>query len=311
LFAEEGMTAMHTRQFLTAITAVASLALLEGPGDARAQLLPGAPADGAAKRILEALSVATEGEQLAEANHRTLARWLWLATQDVIKNAMDGLPNAAFLDDCADARWYLERKDGARAAARLRSAQGELAELAEVWAVGPAGEKLAEVLKLAESGDSAALAGIESLASLVRIDPAQTFLENARTQLSEAMAKNAKGYEREALRAAGEAKQSLRSAYLATRLVQVRILTARARLLAQAGSRHRAGWLLGRAGRRLDRGRYMVDGMQSSAIDTIAADISTAREMLRGGKGDAPGKLAEIEAKLTALLAAGCPQPGR
>ncbi|MCX6356081.1 MAG: hypothetical protein NTZ78_14445 [Candidatus Aureabacteria bacterium] len=274
------------------------------PPAARAQYFLSYSGDTASREIRDSLSLLTEVEQAIDTNHRVLARWLLVVTEGMIKNAQGDIPNAVFNSDLASAKTALERKESKKAIRYLGKAKSELDNLSKVWDEGNAGEKMAECLSRAEKGDlQASLANVAELSALVRVDPLQKCIESAISQVREAKAKHAHGYEIEALQALGSAAHSLRRAYLASRLTQAKLIVTHARLMADGGSCRRAAWTLGRAERRLKKGSYMADSAEADAIAKIAADMNDARGAVRERTSDARGKLEQVEAKIIALLA--------
>jgi len=271
---------------------------------AHAQYFLSYAGDTTSREIRDSLSLLAEIEQTIDTNHRVLARWLLGVTEGMIKNVQGDIPNAVFNSDLASAKTALERKESKKAIRYLGKAKSELENLSRVWDEGNAGEKMNECLSRAEKGDlQPSLADVAELSALVRVDPLQKCIESAMSQVRQAKAKHAGGYEIEALQSLGSAAHSLRRAYLASRLTQAKLIVAHARLMANGGSRWRAAWTLGRAERRLRKGSYMADSAEADAIAKIAVDLNDARGAVRERSPDARGKLEQVEAKIIALLA--------
>ncbi|MDD5556191.1 MAG: hypothetical protein PHN82_02960 [bacterium] len=298
-----------TRCGMVAVLAAAGVAAA-APRDARAQFSPFLGGDAVPRRILNALSLVTEGEKVADMDYGRLGRWMWGAAENTVASAAEGLPNAEFRMSLADAKRRLERDDRRRAVRRLDRAGAALGRLAEVWEVGDAPARLDELRGMAERSDRGdAIAALEALAARVRIDPLQRHLDAARADLEEGIARLRKGSGPEAAEAAQEAKRALRRAYFASRVTQAKMILARARILAAGGSRFRAGYLLRRADRKLGRARFMSGEAEGAALAAVGDELRDAREMLRRGEAAAPGKMADAEAMLTALLDGVRPAP--
>jgi len=298
------------RRWSCAAGSAAALIVFVQPGSAGAQYFMSYAGDTTPRRVRDTIYVVTEAEQAIDANHRTIGRWLLSSAQGMLADVYGALPDAAFQERLSDARGYLEKKKNRKATWSVKRAREELQKLASVWNVGDAEAKMAELSALVEKGDSqAALAGIRSLADLVRIDPLQRCLDNAGAQLNVAREKHSKGYEMDAVKAIGQAKYSLRRAYLGSRLTQAKIILAHTRLMLRDGKRCRAGWALWRGARKIRKGSYLADEAEADALTKIAAEIKEARTLMSRESGEASNKLAEIETKISALLGTLQPAP--
>lgn len=271
---------------------------------ARAQYFMSYTGDAASREIRDAISLVAEAEQAIDTNHRVLSRWLLMAAADMIQNVHTDLPNARFRTELAHVRGHLKKDGAARALSSAGAADGELQSLMKVWETGDAREKMKALISHVEKGDvQAAMQGTEALLTLVRVDPLQKCLENAASRVEEARARHDAGYDMEALNALAGAGHSLRRAYLASKLTQVKIFVAYAGRMAERGSWGRARVTLWRAARKLRKGSYMVDSAEADAVTKIAVDLDSARGMLRKNDREGVEKLKEVEVKLVALLA--------
>lgn len=285
---------------------LAAAVCCSGGGTAKAQYFLRYAGDSATRRVRDTLVVVTQAEQSLDTGHRTLADWLFWAAEVMLTDAADALPDADALLGIAVAQCRL-RENQPRKAARALDRVGEaLRCLAAVWDVGDAEPTCAALLALAEKGDStAALAGIPALSASARMEPVRTALDRAGEQIAVARGFLSRGRGAEALKGAGEAKTHLRAGLLGIQLSQAKIFAAHARRMADAGSRRRAGWTLGRASRRLARAGALADGVGADASSKIRDDIAAARRGLRAGE-DQSQALACIEAKIVALLGKCC-----
>jgi hypothetical protein len=291
------------RRWSCAAAFAAALVALAQPGTARAQYFMSYAGDAAACRIRDTITVVTQAEQALDNNHRTIGRWLLSLAGSMLADGRNALPDAAFQARLSDVRVSLEKKNNKKAARAVKRAKEELRKFASVWNVGDAEAKMGELCALVEKGESqAALADARSLADLVRIDPVQRCLDRAGDRLNLAREKNAKGYEMDAVKALGEAKYSLRRAYLGARLAQSKIILAHARLMLRDGKRWRAQWALWRGARKIRKGSYLAAEAEADALTKIAAEIEQARALASGKPAEAANKLAEVEAKISALL---------
>ena len=297
------MFIVAVRRWSCAAASMAALSVLALPGAASAQYFMSYAGDTASRRIRDTISVLTEAEQAIDTNHQTIGRWLLSSAQSMLADVRGGLPNAEFHERLSQVRVDLEKKNNKKAAWSVKRATDELHKLASVWDVGGAEAKMGELSALVEKGDAqTALAGVQSLADLVRIDPLQRCLDSAGAQLKVAREKHSKGYEMDAVKAIVEAKYSLRRAYLGARLAQAKIILAHARLMLRDGKRCRAGWALWRGARKIRKGSYLVDEAEADALTKIAVGIKEARALMCGEPAGASNKIAEIEAKVSALL---------
>ena len=298
------------RRWSGAAASAAALIVLAQPGAARAQYFMSYAGDAASRRIRDTISAVTEAEQAIDTNHRTIGRWMLSSAQSMLADVHGALPNAGFQGRLSHVRACLEKKKNKRATWSVKRAREELQKLASVWNVGDAEATMAGLSALVEKEDSqAALAGIRSLADLVRIDPLQRCLDNAGAQLNVAREKHSKGYGMDAVKAIGQAKYSLRRAYLGSRLTQAKIILAHTRLMLRDGKRCRAGWALWRGARKIRKGSYLADEAEADALAKIAAGINEARALMSREPAEASNKLAEIETKISALLGTLQPAP--
>jgi len=304
------MSIVAIRRWSYAAISMAALIVLAHPGAAAAQYFMSYAGDTTSRMIRDTITVATEAEQAIDTNHQTIGRWLLSSAQSMRSDMYGSVPDSEFQQRLSYVRAYLEKKKNREAGRSVKRAGEELRNLATVWNVGGAEAKMAELSALVEKGDSqTALASIQSLADLVRIDPLQRCLDHAGAHLNVAREKHSKGYEMEAVRAIGEAKYWLRRAYLTSRLTQAKIILAHTRLMLRDGKRCRAGWALWRGARKIKRGSYLVDEAEADALTKIAAGIKEARALVSGEPAEALNKIAEVEAKVAALLDTLCPLP--
>jgi hypothetical protein len=296
---------IHVRRRVAVVLGAAAV-FVAAAGPAGAQYFLRYTGDGASRRIRDALTVVTQAEQSIDTGHGTLGGWLFLASEGMIQDAADSLPDSDAVWEVGAARHWLEKKNAAKAARALNRTGNELRRFAGVWDVGEAEPNCAALLALTETGDCpAALAGIGALAGGARMNPVRALLEQAGERVAAAGDNLARGRSFEALKNAGDAKGKLRAALLGMRLSQAKILVAHARLMAGKGSRFRARWTLGRASRRLARAGALADAGGADAAGKIRADIDAARQALRGS-ADVWVPLTQIEAKIVALIEKCC-----
>ena len=297
------MSIVAIRRLLCKTISLTALIVLLHPGVARSQCFMRYAGDATSRRIRDIITVVSEAEQAIDTNHQTIGRWLLASSQSALTDVYGGLPAAEFQNRLSDTRWYIEKREMKKAAWSVKRAADELGNLSDVWNVGGAKAKMDELSALVEKGDSqAALARLQSLADLVRIDPLQRRLDHAAASLKVAREKHSKGCEMETVKAIDQAKDSLRRAYLGARLTQAKIILAHARLMLHDGKRCRAGWALRRGAGKIRKGSYLVDEAEADALAKIAAEIGEARAASRTNPGEASRKISEVEAKIVALL---------
>ena len=259
--------------------------------------------DGYSDKVLDVLSLAEEAEGAIDTNNRLLARWFLGFAGWAVEDALSSLPNAGVRKRLSKACAYINGEQMEKALRSVRRAVTELQELARFWDVGGAKAKSAELIELLERGDRAeALTCIREIDKLVMINPLQACLDAARNRLRKAKQKHEKKLEIEALENITEAKHSLRRAYLAARLTQVKMIVRYAEIKAREHSWLRARWAMWRGARKLKKGKYMTMEAEADALKQIASDIKDVRGMLSRGDSGSVNKLGLIIAKIDSTL---------
>lgn len=279
-----------------------------GAETAEAQYLLRYTGDGAARRARDALVVVTQAEQSLDTGHRTLADWLLWAAEVMLRDAADALPDADALREISVAERLLRENRPGDAARFLSRGGEELRRFAAVWDVGDAEPNCAALLALAEKGDCpAALSGIPALIEAARIDPVRRALVGAGEQTAVARGFLSKGRVFEALRSAGEAKETPRGDHRdAARAGED---TRRPRPADGRGGLPVAGRLDARPRRaRLARAGVFADEASADAASKILEEIARARRGIRAGE-EQDAVSAAIEAKLVALIKHCCARP--
>lgn len=296
---------MHAGTFRNGRRALflAAVIMLGAPGMAGAQFFLPYASDSYSNAVLDTLSLAEQAEEAIDGNHRRIARWFLSFSVWGVRDIEESLPNEPVIKGIAKTIAYINEGKTGKALKIARRCRAELQKLSRFWKMEEAEAKLAEVIELLERGDSdGAREGARAIEKLVRLDPLQARLDDARAQLQKAKKRQEEGRDMEALEALTNAKYSLRRAYLAARLTQVRMMVMYSLRELEKGNRWGARWAMRRSARKLKSGRYMATDGEADALSQISRDIDEARAMLAKKDSRSREKLELVEAKIDAAL---------